>query len=46
MQKMNFETDENTFTGRIVFKVKTKNILNKLIQRLKKINGIEKVIRE
>ena len=45
MQKMNFETDENTFTGRIVFKVKTKNILNKLIQRLKKINGIEKVIR-
>jgi len=46
MQKMSFDTEGNTFKGRIIFKVKTKNILNKLIQRLKKINGIEKVIRE
>jgi len=46
MKKMSFETEGNTFKGRIIFKVKTKNILNKLIQRLKKINGIEKVTRE
>ena len=46
MQKMSFDTEENTFSGKITLKVKTKNILNKLIQRLKKINGIEKVIRE
>ena len=46
MKKMSFETEGDTFKGRIIFKVKTKNILNKLIQRLKKINGIEKVTRE
>ena len=46
MQKMSFDTEGNTFSGKITLKVKTKNILNKLIQRLKKINGIEKVIRE
>ena len=46
MQKMSFDTKGNTFSGKITLKVKTKNILNKLIQRLRKINGIEKVIRE
>ena len=46
MKKMSFETEGDTFKGRIIFKVKTKNILSKLIQRLKKINGIEKVTRE
>jgi GTP pyrophosphokinase len=43
---MSFDTEENTFTGKITLKVKTKSILDKLIDRLKKINGIEKVIRE
>ena len=46
IKKMSFDTEENTFTGKITLKVKTKSILDKLIDRLKKINGIEKVIRE
>ena len=46
MKKMHFDTEGNTFKGKITLKVKTKNILDKLILRLKKINGIEKVTRE
>ena len=46
IKKMSFDTEENTFTGKITLKVKTKSILDKLIDRFKKINGIEKVIRE
>ena len=46
MKKMHFDTEGNTFKGKITLKVKTKNILDKLILRLKKINGIEKVARE
>ena len=45
-EKMGFDTEENTFSGTITLKVKTKSILEKLINRLKKINGIEKVNRE
>ena len=43
---MGFDTEENIFSGTITLKVKTKSILEKLISRLKKINGIEKVNRE
>ena len=43
---MSFDTVENTFLGKITLNVKNKNILEKLILRLKKINGIEKVLRE
>jgi len=46
MKKMHFDTEGNTFKGKITLKVKTKNILDKVILRLKKINGIEKVARE
>jgi len=46
IKKMHFDTEGNTFKGKITLKVKTKNILDKLILRLKKINGIEKVARE
>ena len=46
IKKMSFDTVDNIFRGKITLKVKTKNILNDLIKRLKKINGIEKVIRE
>jgi len=46
MKKMSFDTVENTFLGKITLNVKNKNILEKLIQRIKKINGIEKVVRE
>jgi len=43
---VSFDTQENTFIGTITLKVKNKSILEKLISRLKKINGIEKVKRE
>ena len=46
IKKMSFETADNIFRGKITLKVRTKNILIDLIKRLKKINGIEKVIRE
>ena len=46
IKKMSFDTVDNIFRGKITLKVKTKNILNDLIKRLKKINGIEKVVRE
>ena len=46
MKKMSFDTVENTFLGTITLNVKNKTILEKLISRLKKINGIEKVLRE
>ena len=46
IKKMSFDTVDNIFRGKITLRVKTKNILNELIKRLKKINGIEKVTRE
>ncbi|MBT4958387.1 MAG: bifunctional (p)ppGpp synthetase/guanosine-3',5'-bis(diphosphate) 3'-pyrophosphohydrolase [Flavobacteriaceae bacterium] len=46
MKKMSFDTFENTFAGTIKLQVKNKSILDKLIEKLKKINGIEKVNRE
>ena len=46
IKKMSFDTVDNIFSGKITLRVKTKNILNELIKRLKKINGIEKVTRE
>lgn len=46
MKKMSFDTFENTFSGTIKLQVKNKSILDKLIEKLKKINGIEKVNRE
>ncbi len=45
MKNLNFETDHGTFKGKITVQVKNKTIINKLIQNLKKINGIEKVTR-
>ncbi|MBT7984393.1 MAG: bifunctional (p)ppGpp synthetase/guanosine-3',5'-bis(diphosphate) 3'-pyrophosphohydrolase [Flavobacteriaceae bacterium] len=46
IKKMSFDTADNIFRGKITLKVKTRNILIDLIKRLKKINGIEKVVRE
>ncbi|WP_273277142.1 RelA/SpoT family protein [Maribacter polysiphoniae] len=45
MQNLNFSTEGGTFTGRITVVVKNNNILKKLIQNLKLINGIDKVTR-
>ena len=45
MRNINFNTDGGTFNGSIKLVVKNKSILKKLIQNLKRINGIDKVTR-
>jgi GTP pyrophosphokinase len=45
MRNLNFSTDGGTFTGKITLVVKNNAILKKLINNLKQINGIEKVVR-
>lgn len=45
MRNLNFSTDGGTFKGRITVVVKNNTILKKLIDNLKKINGIDKVSR-
>ncbi len=46
MRKMSFDTEGDTFKGSITFRVKNKNIVDKLIQRIKKIKGVYKVVRD
>ncbi|MBZ9631335.1 bifunctional (p)ppGpp synthetase/guanosine-3',5'-bis(diphosphate) 3'-pyrophosphohydrolase [Salegentibacter sp. LM13S] len=46
MQKVNFESVDGVFSGQITLRVKNNAILTKIINRLKKINGIDKVSRE
>ncbi|TDN82791.1 GTP pyrophosphokinase [Salegentibacter sp. 24] len=46
MQKINFESVDGVFSGQITLRVKNNSILTKIINRLKKINGIDKVSRE
>ena len=45
MKGLNFETDGGLFTGKIKVVVKNNTLIKKLIERLNKINGIDKVIR-
>ncbi|ADY28112.1 MULTISPECIES: RelA/SpoT family protein [Cellulophaga] len=45
MRSVNFSTDGGTFSGKITVVVKNNSILIKLINNLKKINGIDKVVR-
>ncbi|WP_375237864.1 RelA/SpoT family protein [Aurantibacter sp.] len=42
---LNFQSDDGVFTGNINLVIKNKNHLKKLIENLKKINGIHKVDR-
>ncbi len=46
MRTIAFESNESVFEGKITVIVKNKTILKKLIDRLKKISGIDKVTRE
>jgi len=46
MKNLNFDSLDGVFSGKITLVVKNNNILNTIIQRLKKINGIDKVSRE
>jgi len=45
MNKLSFESNDGFFTGNINLEVKNKEILNKLLKSLKKIDGIDKVSR-
>ncbi len=45
MRSLSFESDGGLFYGKVNVVVKNNTMLNKLLERLKKINGIDKVIR-
>ncbi|MEO2056403.1 MAG: RelA/SpoT family protein [Flavobacteriaceae bacterium] len=45
IRKLNLQTDGGIFKGNIIISVKTNNLVNKVIEKLKKLNGIEKVKR-
>lgn len=45
MKSVHFDSDDGVFTGKIVVVVKNKDILNNLVENIKKINGIDKVTR-
>ncbi len=45
IKSLNFETDHGLFSGKITVVVKHNNLVKKLMNRIKKINGIEKVHR-
>jgi GTP pyrophosphokinase len=45
IKNLNFSTDGGTFKGKITVVVKNINIIKKLIENLKQINGIDKVLR-
>lgn len=46
INKINFDTEDSFFTGLIHVSVPNKNILNKLVNTLSKVNGIDKIVRE
>lgn len=45
IKSLSFESDDGVFTGKIIVIVKNKNILTEVINKIKKINGIDKVTR-
>jgi len=45
IKKISFDSNDGVFTGKIVVIVKNKTILNEVISKIKKINGIDKVTR-
>lgn len=45
IKSLSFDSDDGVFTGNIIVIVKNKNILNEVIAKIKKINGIDKVTR-
>ena len=45
INSLNFQSDDGVFTGKINVVVKNKTMIKKLINKLKKINGLDKVVR-
>ena len=46
IKKINFDSSDQFFTGMIQLSVQNKTILNKLVMKLSKVNGIDKIVRE
>ena len=46
ISQMSFDSNDGTFEGNILLKVKNTALLKKMIKQLQSINGVEKVIRE
>ena len=46
INKLNFDSEDGIFTGIISVSVKNKTILNRLINRILKVKGVDKVLRE
>ena len=44
--QMSFDSDDGTFEGNILLKVKNTALLKKMIKQLQNINGVDKVVRE
>jgi GTP pyrophosphokinase len=45
MKSLNFDTNDGVFEGKIMLYVYDKTQLEKIIKKLRNINGIEKVVR-
>ncbi|OUW77115.1 MAG: RelA/SpoT family protein [Flavobacteriaceae bacterium TMED212] len=46
INNLNFDSEDGVFTGLISVNVKNKTMLNKLINRILKVQGVDKVLRE
>lgn len=46
INKINFDSEDQFFTGMIQLSVQNKTILDKLVMTLRKVNGIDKIVRE
>ena len=46
ISQMSFDSNDGTFEGNILLKVKNTSLLKKMIKQLQNINGVDKVIRE
>ena len=46
INKINFDSEDSFFTGLIHVSVPNKNVLNKLVNNLSRVNGIDKIVRE
>jgi GTP pyrophosphokinase len=46
INKLSFDSEDGIFTGLISVNVKNKTILNRLINRILKVRGVDKVLRE
>jgi guanosine-3',5'-bis(diphosphate) 3'-pyrophosphohydrolase len=46
IKKVSFDSNDGVFEGEILLQVKNTTLLNRLIQQLQKINGVDEVVRE